>query len=97
MTFGNVAALASRNLYRILAYSSIAHVGYLMLATTAALYHLSLGDERDTSMASYALTAALIHLTAYALSKPGTLLIIGEGPRGSRGSEVITSAVRQLT
>jgi len=36
MTFGNLAALAQRNIKRLLAYSSIAHAGNLLLAFVAA-------------------------------------------------------------
>ncbi|MFQ5691452.1 MAG: NADH-quinone oxidoreductase subunit N [Nitrospinota bacterium] len=35
MTLGNVAAIAQRNLKRMLAYSSIAHAGYLLVALVA--------------------------------------------------------------
>jgi NADH-quinone oxidoreductase subunit N len=35
MTVGNVVALAQRNLKRMLAYSSIAHVGYMLVGITA--------------------------------------------------------------
>jgi NADH-quinone oxidoreductase subunit N len=36
MTFGNFAALAQRNLKRMLAYSSIAHAGYMLVGVAAA-------------------------------------------------------------
>ena len=36
MVVGNVLALPQRNLKRMLAYSSIAHAGYLMLGLIAA-------------------------------------------------------------
>ena len=35
MTFGNVVAIAQRNLKRMLAYSSIAHVGYMLVGVVA--------------------------------------------------------------
>jgi NADH-quinone oxidoreductase subunit N len=35
MTFGNVVAIAQRNLKRMLAYSSIAHVGYMLVGLVA--------------------------------------------------------------
>ena len=37
MTYGNLAALAQRNLKRMLAYSSIAHAGYLLVGVLAAV------------------------------------------------------------
>jgi len=36
MTFGNLAAIAQRNIKRMLAYSSIAHAGYVLVALAAA-------------------------------------------------------------
>ena len=35
MTFGNVVAIAQQNLKRMLAYSSIAHVGYMLIGVVA--------------------------------------------------------------
>ena len=37
MTIGNLAALRQQNVKRMLAYSSIAHAGYLLVAFTALL------------------------------------------------------------
>jgi NADH-quinone oxidoreductase subunit N len=36
MTIGNVVALSQTNIKRMLAYSSIAHAGYLLMALVAA-------------------------------------------------------------
>ena len=36
MTLGNTVALLQNNLKRLLAYSSIAHAGYLMIGVTVA-------------------------------------------------------------
>ncbi len=49
MTFGNLAALVQKDLKRLLAYSSIAHAGYVLLGVltlntagfSAAIYHIS--------------------------------------------------------
>uniref|UniRef100_A0A7J3ZLV2 NADH:quinone oxidoreductase/Mrp antiporter transmembrane domain-containing protein n=1 Tax=Fervidicoccus fontis TaxID=683846 RepID=A0A7J3ZLV2_9CREN len=76
MTFGNIAALTTRNIQRILAFSSIAHVGYLLLGVVALLSALSMG-QGDRALASYAIAAMTVHLLAYALSKPGTFLFAG--------------------
>ena len=35
MTVGNVAALTQTNMKRLLAYSSIAHAGYIMMGVVA--------------------------------------------------------------
>jgi NADH-quinone oxidoreductase subunit N len=36
MTFGNVVAISQRNIKRMLAYSSIAHAGYLLVGMVAS-------------------------------------------------------------
>ena len=45
MTYGNFAALAQRNLKRMLAYSSIAHAGYMLVGVAAA--GVSIGDTQS--------------------------------------------------
>ena len=42
MTIGNVAAIMQKNLSRMLAYSSIAHAGYILIGLAVAP-HTSLG------------------------------------------------------
>ena len=68
MTVGNVSALLQNNLKRMLAYSSIAHAGYVLVAVVAG----------GTDGAS----AALFYLTAYSLMNLGAfgiLALLGRG------------------
>jgi NADH-quinone oxidoreductase subunit N len=69
MLIGNLAALAQRNLKRLLAYSSIAHAGYLMSALVAAP---ALAGE---AILFYLVAYAAVNLGAFgviaALSKDG--------------------------
>ncbi len=60
MTLGNTVALWQENLKRLLAYSSIAHAGYLMIGVTAALRN-NPGDP----VAYLGSQGILFHLTAY--------------------------------
>lgn len=62
MAWGNIAAIAQRNIKRMLAYSSIAHAGYIMMALPAAA---------DPAVASEALRAALFYLFGYAITNLG--------------------------
>ncbi len=62
MTIGNCAALRQSNLKRMLAYSSIAHAGYLMVAITA---HSEIGTA-----------SVMFYLTAYALMSLGAFAIV---------------------
>jgi NADH-quinone oxidoreductase subunit N len=63
MAFGNLAALAQRDLKRLLAYSSIAHAGYLMAAFVAS--------------PDIAGEAVLFYLVAYAAVNLGAFGVIG--------------------
>jgi len=65
MTVGNLAALTQSNLKRMLAYSSIAHAGYLLIGVVAAGAGYSRG-----------VTAALVYLFIYAFMQLGAFAII---------------------
>ena len=62
MTVGNVVAIAQLNLKRMLAYSSIAHVGYMLVGLAA-------GGAAGTS-------AILFYLLAYTFTTAGTFGVI---------------------
>ncbi|MBM3146934.1 MAG: NADH-quinone oxidoreductase subunit N, partial [Actinobacteria bacterium] len=61
MIVGNVLALPQRNIKRLLAYSSIAHAGYLLLGIIA------LGEAGD----QYGSSAVLVYLVAYTFMNVG--------------------------
>lgn len=70
MTVGNIAALTQTNVKRMLAYSSIANAGYILVALVA-------GGEAG-------LSAALFYLAAYAVMNLGAfggLIALGQGDR----------------
>jgi len=62
MCVGNFAAIKQTNIKRMLAYSSIAHAGYVLVAVTA---------HSDTGAA-----AAMFYLAAYALTNIGAFAIV---------------------
>jgi NADH-quinone oxidoreductase subunit N len=68
MTIGNVCALWQRNIRRLMAYSSIAHGGYLLigLATAAAANAATQGAYRG------GVTAMLFYVLVYAVATMGT-------------------------
>ncbi|MGB6432142.1 MAG: NADH-quinone oxidoreductase subunit N [Candidatus Acidiferrales bacterium] len=80
---GNLAALAQSNLKRLLAYSSIAHAGYILAALAAAAAAASSGDP---NLWIKGIAAALFYLAAYALMKLGAFLMIAHlsGPGEQR-------------
>ncbi len=74
MTYGNIAALTTRDLQAILAYSSIAHIGYILTALAAAAY---LKGVAGSSLALAALAAVAIHTLAYSLAKAPLFAALG--------------------
>src|SRR5437588_2767226 len=59
MIIGNAVAIAQRDLKRMLAYSGIAHVGYMLIAL------LSLRDASVAAMSIYVITHALMNIGAF--------------------------------
>lgn len=66
MSLGNLAALWQTNVKRFLAYSSIAHAGYVLVGIAAAI---ASGSAEATS-------SVLFYLTAYALMNVGVFVLI---------------------
>jgi NADH-quinone oxidoreductase subunit N len=66
MTYGNFAALAQRNLKRMLAYSSIAHSGYMLVGVVAA----GVSTRRQEAAGS-----VLFYLVVYAFSNIGAFAV----------------------
>ena len=62
MTVGNIAAITQSNVKRMLAYSSIAHVGYVLIGVVA-------GTERGV-------TAALVYLWVYLFMQLGAFAVV---------------------
>jgi NADH-quinone oxidoreductase subunit N len=67
MTYGNFAALAQRNLKRMLAYSSIAHAGYLLVGV-AAVSVSTRGPEAAGSVLYYLAIYAFTNVGAFAVA-----------------------------
>lgn len=63
MTLGNLAALPQRNVVRLLAYSSIAQSGYLLMGVAA----LEASDEGLPALVYYAIAYAAMNLAAFAV------------------------------
>ena len=83
MTWGNFGALSSESPKRMVAYSSVAHAGYL-LAAVAAL-GLNASREGDHVVAELIVAAILFHLTELVLYKLGSFLLISMWESERRG------------
>ncbi|MFX0182987.1 MAG: NADH-quinone oxidoreductase subunit N [Candidatus Hodarchaeota archaeon] len=71
MTLGNVVALVQTNIKRMLAYSSIAHAGYILIALAAVANNPSPSviATLDFSVAQFSIAAAELHIFTHALMK----------------------------
>jgi NADH-quinone oxidoreductase subunit N len=67
LVLGNVVAIAQRNMKRLLAYSSIAHAGYIMMAVVPYGQPALSGD---------AVASALFYLVAYAFTSFGAWAVV---------------------
>lgn len=63
MTLGNVVAIAQPNIKRMLAYSSIAQAGYILIVMAV--------------MSEYALTGGIFHMFTHVFMKGGAFLVVG--------------------
>jgi NADH-quinone oxidoreductase subunit N len=85
MTIGNFGALTQSNVKRLLAYSSIAHAGYVLVAVTS---------QSDTGTA-----AAMFYLAAYAMMNVGAFAVVthlaGKGEKHVSVDDFAGLATRQ--
>jgi NADH-quinone oxidoreductase subunit N len=75
MIVGNVVAVAQQNIKRMLAYSSIAHAGYLLIGIVASGTATELAGTVSLSVGE-AMTAVMIYLFAYMFMNLGVFAII---------------------
>jgi NADH-quinone oxidoreductase subunit N len=74
MIWGNFAALAQTNIKRMLAYSSVAHAGYILVALVAA-------DKAGV-------TAVLFYLVVYGLANLGAFGVVSALTEGAGGDDL---------
>lgn len=78
-TFGNLAAYAQSNLKRLLAYSTIAHAGYMLMGVAAAMRMLDAGPGSGISVAARAQTgiqAMVFYLVIYLFMNLGAFAVV---------------------
>lgn len=80
LILGNVVALSQQNIKRMLAYSSIAHAGYILMAVAAVASSTQLNGLGEASAQAIA-----VYLLAYTLTNLGAFAIVIalEGEQGS--------------
>jgi NADH-quinone oxidoreductase subunit N len=82
MTVGNLIALRQTNVVRMLAYSSVAQAGYMLVPFAVA------GDHLTKTTASKALTAVIVYLLIYAAMNLGAFAVIIAVARKTRSAEI---------
>lgn len=84
MTLGNVLALWQNNVRRLLAYSSIAHAGYMLIGLTVAMtYATPQGHPWDGA------AALLFYLLVYLLATLGAFAVLGVLQVNGRPAETL--------
>jgi NADH-quinone oxidoreductase subunit N len=71
-TFGNLAAYGQTNIKRLLAYSTIAHAGYMIMAVAAAVHLAGV----DPAGAREAVAALVLYLLLYVFMNLGAFAIV---------------------
>jgi NADH-quinone oxidoreductase subunit N len=80
MTVGNLVALRQTNIVRLLAYSSIAQAGYILVPLAVA--------GTSTDAAQSALTASIVYLLIYAGMNLGAFAVVLAVARKTRSGEI---------
>jgi len=83
-TFGNLAAYGQTNIKRMLAYSTIAHAGYMMMAAAAAVALLG----SNVAEAHSAVSALLFYVTIYLFMNLGAFAVIAFLRNAMRSEEI---------
>jgi NADH-quinone oxidoreductase subunit N len=85
MTVGNLIALRQTNVVRLLAYSSVAQAGYMLVPFAAAGSHLT-GGAHGT--ANEALTAIIVYLLIYGAMNLGAFAVVIAVARKTGSGEI---------
>ncbi|HEY1601581.1 MAG TPA: NADH-quinone oxidoreductase subunit N [Pirellulales bacterium] len=83
-TFGNLAAYAQTNIKRLLAYSTIAHAGYMMMPVAAAVALVG----HDSEQAEQAVAAVAFYVGVYLFMNLGAFAIVAFLRNTMRSEEI---------
>ena len=96
MTLGNLVALVQSNIKRLLAYSSIGHVGYLLMGV-AALASLDAAGAISVDLSHLAANGVILHLVAYGITNLAAFLVVATvyNATGKEGIEDFAGLARR--
>ncbi len=83
-TFGNLAAYSQTNLKRLLAYSTIAHAGYMMMPVAAALAVVG----KDPQLARESISAICFYIGTYLFMNLGAFAVVAFVRNETRSEEI---------
>ncbi len=92
MTIGNVCALWQTNIRRLMAYSSIAHAGYMLIGVAVAF------AVQEGTSASGGISATLFYLLVYVCASLGTfaaLVVLGSSDHEVSGIDELAGLARK--
>ena len=89
MAFGNIVAIAQRNVKRMLAYSSIAHTGYMLVGLAAYQSGGGFGTSADapgaTPFGDQGISSLLYYIFAYTFMNIGAFAVVAWLQHRGRG------------
>ncbi|MGE0756957.1 MAG: NADH-quinone oxidoreductase subunit N [Pirellulaceae bacterium] len=83
-TFGNLAAYGQTNIKRLLAYSTIAHAGYMMMPVAALMEMVG----KDSTAAASAVGGLAIYITVYLFMNLGAFVVVAFLRNAMRSEEI---------
>jgi len=81
MTLGNLIAISQTSIKRMLAYSSIAQAGYILIA-------LPVAAVSDPTVAAYGLTGGIFHIVTHAFMKGGAFIVVASLSMAALGDKL---------
>jgi len=75
--FGALSAFAQKDLKRLVAYSSINHMGFVVLGIASAAYAWNIGDKSIVESANIALNGSILQMFNHGLSSAGMFFLVG--------------------
>jgi NADH-quinone oxidoreductase subunit M len=75
MVYGGLAALAQKDFKRLVAYSSVSHMGYVVLGI--AVWSATMGNQFNPDYWKMGMNGAMFQMIAHGISSPGMFFIVG--------------------
>lgn len=88
MTLGNTVAITQRNIKRMLAYSSIAQVGYMLIGLLAASTAVKISGLQVIGGANFGLAGMLIYIASYLFMNLGAFAVVIAVERKTGSSDI---------